>query len=525
MPSGLQNWSQTAATTASADSAINWAEGQPPSSVNDSARGMMAVLAKHRDDTAGTLTTAGTSTAYTLTTNTVFTTLALLSGQRLKVKFNATNGVTPTLNVDGLGAKNIQLYSGTAIPTGMITANSIWDVTYDNSIPAFVIAGIAAKLPSNTIAPASLAFSATQTIAGRFSSGAGAGEELTLGSGILLSGSGVLSAASAAGVQVINATIAESRSGNATTYALKTLAGTDPSASDPVYMVFRNATAGTGDYVVRTVSAALSITIPSTATMGFGNSTPSRIWGGFLDNAGTVEMYVVNCLSGINIYPLGQFPLLTTTTIGTGAGSAHVPYSGTGRTAKAYVVGWYADYIASGSGLIVTAGTWNVAPDRIQLYGPGVQLPGGLVQIQQTVTGTSAFGSTTIPFDNTIPQSGEGVEFMTQAITPTSSANLLEIGIQACLGSSDALQASAALYQDSVADALAAIGWYGPNAGANNVLATIQHSMRAGTLSATTFKLRAGTATAGTTYFNRNNTANLYGGVANSFLRVVERVA
>ena len=39
-----------------------------PSQVNDSARAMMAAVAKWRDDIGGTITTAGTSTAYTVTT-------------------------------------------------------------------------------------------------------------------------------------------------------------------------------------------------------------------------------------------------------------------------------------------------------------------------------------------------------------------------------------------------------------------------------------------------------------------------
>ena len=41
-------WSRTAASNSTADSNVNWAEGQAPSSVNDSARAMMASLAGYR---------------------------------------------------------------------------------------------------------------------------------------------------------------------------------------------------------------------------------------------------------------------------------------------------------------------------------------------------------------------------------------------------------------------------------------------------------------------------------------------
>ena len=50
-------WSQTASADATADGTVNWAEGQSPSSVNDSARAMMAATAKYRDDIAGAIVT------------------------------------------------------------------------------------------------------------------------------------------------------------------------------------------------------------------------------------------------------------------------------------------------------------------------------------------------------------------------------------------------------------------------------------------------------------------------------------
>src|SRR6201999_1628487 len=90
---------------ANADSTINWAEGQAPSSVNDSARAMMAATAKYRDDIAGAIVTAGASTAYTVSSFQVFDTLADLNGQMITFSAHTTNHATLTLNLDSLGGK------------------------------------------------------------------------------------------------------------------------------------------------------------------------------------------------------------------------------------------------------------------------------------------------------------------------------------------------------------------------------------------------------------------------------------
>lgn len=148
MATGVVSWSQTAATNATADENVNWAEGMAPSAVNNSARAEMASVAMYRDDNAGSLTTGGTSTAYTVSTNQGFASLTAMNGQSIRVKFNAANGASPTLNVDGLGAKAINIDTSTAVPTGMIRANSVLSLVYDNSNSCFLIVGLPSEFVS-----------------------------------------------------------------------------------------------------------------------------------------------------------------------------------------------------------------------------------------------------------------------------------------------------------------------------------------------------------------------------------------
>ncbi|MDE5460198.1 phage tail protein [Bradyrhizobium sp. CSS354] len=123
-------WSLTASVNASADPTINYSEGQAPSSLNDSARAMMAALKGWGVDTAGSLITGGTATAYTLATNQVFTSKALMDGAEISFTVNATNGASPTLNVDGLGGDPITLDGVNAVPTGTLIAGSVYTAVY-----------------------------------------------------------------------------------------------------------------------------------------------------------------------------------------------------------------------------------------------------------------------------------------------------------------------------------------------------------------------------------------------------------
>lgn len=134
MTSGVYIWSQTAANNATADSTVNWAEGMPPSAVNDSGRAMMADIAKYRDDTSGKgHATGGTSTAYTLTSYQVFDIIANMVGMEISAIVHATNGASPTLNVDGLGAFPIVTASGVAVSVGTLIANSIYTLVFNTT--------------------------------------------------------------------------------------------------------------------------------------------------------------------------------------------------------------------------------------------------------------------------------------------------------------------------------------------------------------------------------------------------------
>ena len=96
-------WSHTASSNANADSTVNWAEGMAPSAVNDSARAMMARLAEWRDDISGTITTAGSATAYTVASNQGFDTLAHLSGAMVAFVPHTSCGATVTARAAAAG--------------------------------------------------------------------------------------------------------------------------------------------------------------------------------------------------------------------------------------------------------------------------------------------------------------------------------------------------------------------------------------------------------------------------------------
>lgn len=137
MPSGLHRWSRTASSNSTADSSINWAEGQAPSTVNDSSRAEMARIAEYRDDTSGVTSTGGSANTYTFASYQTLT--ALVDGYKITFTCNATNTGASTINVDSMGAKPLRALTGVALAASAMTTGSIYSATYDSGADEWLL--------------------------------------------------------------------------------------------------------------------------------------------------------------------------------------------------------------------------------------------------------------------------------------------------------------------------------------------------------------------------------------------------
>lgn len=138
-----------------------------------------------------------------------------------------------------------------------------------------------------------------------------------------------------------------------------------------------------------------------------------------------------------------------------------------------------------------------------------------VIQFVSTSSASVLTSTNSIPNDNSIPQNTEGDEIMTLSITPMLSTSKLLIFFSCQIISAN--PPVVALFQDSTANALAAIGFRSNSR--NN--AQIVHMMTSGTTSSTTFKIRMGAGA--NVYINADGSGNrLMGGVSRAWLTITE---
>ena len=189
--------------------------------------------------------------------------------------------------------------------------------------------------------------------------------------------------------------------------------------------------------------------------------------------------------------------------------------------------------VTATGGLIIGNGT-NIGTvgdtDAISIASNGVvtfsQTPvgdnaGTVVQVKNVSKRVVQVVTTTMPYDDTIPQKTEGEEIFSLAITPTSSSNKLHIHIFGMVCATGVTHAILALFQDGTANALAAHGGLESNASEPHSMSFV-HVMAAGTTSETTFKVRLGSETGNSVLNGQGNGPQRFGGVATSGMIITE---
>lgn len=271
------------------------------------------------------------------------------------VTFTFTNGsnsdatqvnqnFTDVLNAFSDGTKDINIFSATI--AGALTANgnvNLGDSTVDSlTITASLASTVAIKtnnsfdIGSASLGLGSIYYGSSGGFTTRIVGGATSSWTMTLpttggtsGYHLRTNGSGTTNWVNPYGPYgASNYGLAASVSSNILTVALKGADGNDPSATNPVDIVFRNATSTTGTPIIRTATAATSMTISNGSSLGQASGANQYVWVYAIDNAGTIELAVAGA-------PFtDELAVVTTTTEGGGgtATSGTTIYSGTTRS-------------------------------------------------------------------------------------------------------------------------------------------------------------------------------------------------
>ena len=169
----IKDLSTTDANNTGTAANAGFPENMAYSDVNNAARALEGMIARHFADSNGTLTTTGSSNAYLLTPNR--TVAAYTAGDAYMIKASFTNTGAVTINVSSLGAKSIVKPSGDALAAGEITSGGIYAIIYDGT--NFQMAG--ADDPEN-LTLTSLTVTGTTALNGNTTIGDAASDTVTI---------------------------------------------------------------------------------------------------------------------------------------------------------------------------------------------------------------------------------------------------------------------------------------------------------------------------------------------------------
>lgn len=168
----VASWSLTASSNATADASINWQEGQNPSTVNDSARAMMAATKAAFNDLGGVSALGGSGNTFTLALSQTLP--SMVNGVTVGFIATRSNTGAVTLNVDSRGAKPLRAVSGVALASGQIVSGAYYICTYYLSADEWLISG------NGTVTNAQLSPMAANTVKANLTGGSASPTDATL---------------------------------------------------------------------------------------------------------------------------------------------------------------------------------------------------------------------------------------------------------------------------------------------------------------------------------------------------------
>jgi hypothetical protein len=164
---------------------------------------------------------------------------------------------------------------------------------------------------------------------------------------------------------IVNGTFVVTVASNNLTVALKTLAGNDPSTSDPVTVFFRHSTITNGAYTPVKVTAATSFTVNNGNTLGTTSGVAFELWLVGINDT-TFQLGLVNPALSTGLQYLPDEYTLKNSTGRNGGNNPGIIYSPSSASSKP--IGNLA-ILAWTSGLS-TAGTWSAVPTYVQHITP-----------------------------------------------------------------------------------------------------------------------------------------------------------
>lgn len=296
---------------------------------------------------SNTAIAAGTADAITATYTPSI--LALTNGLRLIVRAGFANATTtPTFAPDAMAAKTIVKGNNIALTIGDISGSGHWlELQYDTTFTAWVL-----------INPSTGIFGDTRY------------------------GSAQFSIASSVGSSALTASL------------------------NPCKLDFRSATLTTGVPNNRAVPAAISLVVPSTATLGTVSAVQSRLVLLAIDNAGTVELAVTNLAGGLN---LDETTLISTTALSAASTASNVIYSTTARTNVPFRVVGFLDITEA------TAGTWATNPTTIQGVGGNLNIKSASMVRLNTANGYGSTNTSIRRLTNIVTNRGTDITYADSA--------------------------------------------------------------------------------------------------------------